>query len=312
MAIAERIFEQHSGNCKVYGVEMVDSTARYISVDNFEACNRLQGSKYIDSELSGTFGKILSDLSQGIAVLFVGTPCRVAALKAYLLNQNANTDRLVTVDLICHGIGDKRIWSGYVAWLEKRYHSKIKRYCFRDKSTSWSGYPVRVEFENGKILKDTYDSRTFIRAYFKLYAMRSGCFDCKFKNLRREGDLTIGDYWGVQNDFPQIEASAGVSLILVNTQKGEYLIGDITKHIKKTSQGVIEECHGDGYMQHQDNLQAGLKKPANYDVFWEFYQKNGFESVLKAFKLYTLHGAIRAIGGRVIRRVRRCCGKNKK
>ena len=86
----------------VYGCSQKNyRTIRHIRVERNEDLELLKGSKYIQSEMGTIYADVSSDLRSGREVLFIGTPCQVAALYGYLQKPY---DNLTTVDLICHGV----------------------------------------------------------------------------------------------------------------------------------------------------------------------------------------------------------------
>lgn len=76
-----------------------DFLVEHICVEFVEELPLLKGSKYIQSNIDNSYKRVLEELKKGKSVLFSGTPCQVAALKTF-----TNSDHLITVDLICHGV----------------------------------------------------------------------------------------------------------------------------------------------------------------------------------------------------------------
>lgn len=289
MAIAKWFFRNYPDGF-VYGVTMNGTSAVYDVASSYEDCARFQGSKYIFAKPKMIFEDIFNKLQNDKAVLFVGTPCLVYALKNSLERKNLRTDQLFTIDLICHGTGDASFWKDYVNYIEKKYSSKIKEYYFRDKKQSWSGYPVRIVFENGKEIVDNYESRIFIRAYLKQLCMRKSCYECKFKTKDRLGEWTLGDFWGIEKSGIDIPIKDGVSLIILNSDKGKAFIEDTLSNASK-GETIIRVDEIDALMR-QDNLKGAQGNP-QYNEFWHDYHEKGYMYAIKKYNIYTIKGVIR-------------------
>ena len=97
-ALSASIIE-HGG--VVYGAVLISpQKVRHIRISQLEDLIQLQGSKYVQSDISHIFPMVLEDLKEGLPVLFSGTPCQVKALHLYLQKPFAN---LLTVEVVCHG-----------------------------------------------------------------------------------------------------------------------------------------------------------------------------------------------------------------
>ncbi|MBE0582478.1 MAG: Coenzyme F420 hydrogenase/dehydrogenase, beta subunit C-terminal domain, partial [Desulfofustis sp.] len=149
-------------------------------------------------------------------VLFSGTPCQVAGLKKYLMNDYEN---LVTVDLICHGVPSPKVYREYISLLQNMYAEEIKKVDFRDKNRGWKLFSFSVFFEKN-LYSQSKMNDLFMRGFLACYFLRPSCHICEFKGRNRGSDLTIADYWGVHTKFPEYDDDLGVALVLVNTEKG--------------------------------------------------------------------------------------------
>lgn len=295
MAIAKAFFEAYE-NGKAYGVVFGDDlNVEYAVAESFAECKRFQGSKYVQSDMNGTIKQIVDCLKSNTAVLFVGTPCAVAGVKKAAQANGVYGENLWLVDLICHGIVGKKLWKDYIAWIEKRHHAKVEEYSFRYKPVSWRGYPVYVKLSNGKELIDTYEIRTYIRAFLRCISMRNACFQCQFKKTERTGDVTLGDLWGAESILSDSRVSTGVSLCLENTEIGALILKKVQAAIANEGT-VFEKLDDDSFMNRQDNLKHALVKPREYEVFWSTYEKFGFDTAIRKAGIFTLRGRIRAAG----------------
>lgn len=201
----------------VYGVGYKDHfRVAHKRATTKEERNEFKGSKYVQSDLDGIFRQVKEDLKQGNTVLFSGTPCQTAGLNSYIgkkLREN-----LVLVDIVCHGVPSPYIWRDYLAYIEKKYKNKVIKVDFRDKSRiGWSGHIESYVFNND----DKIEIKTYTNLFFKHVMLRESCGKCYFANIFRPGDISIGDFWGYEKTDADINKdNKGVSLILVNTEKG--------------------------------------------------------------------------------------------
>lgn len=191
--------------------------AHHIGVDAEAQMWQLRGSKYVQSALENTLREAKNALSQGKTVLFSGTPCQIAGAKAYL----GDSDGLLTVDVICHGVPSPMVWRTYLTELEKDVASKAVRVAFRDKTEGWQRYSLAVEFENGRVYRRNVTQDLYLRGFVEDLYLRPSCHGCVFKNENYSSDLTIGDLWGAARIDPRLRGSQGISLLIPHTAKGQ-------------------------------------------------------------------------------------------
>lgn len=216
----------------VCGVAMDEKFyVHHVFVDSVNDLEPLRGSKYVQSDLQDTFPKIKEYLGQGRKVLFVGTPCQVAGLKSYL---NGNAENLLAVDLVCHGPTSQMVLDRY---LEESFGKEnIKRIKFRPKNYGYNGTTLEVLLNDGQRYMGTGNLDPFERGCYRSLMLRRTCQDCKFAEIPRQGDITIGDFWGIGLYKAELNDGRGTSVVLVNNDKGkEYLekIKEKTKLLEK-------------------------------------------------------------------------------
>lgn len=204
-------------------------TPRHICAEDHEMLRKLQGSKYVQSELGNTFLQVKKMLQTGRTVLFSGTPCQVDALKVFL--NGIDTTNLFTIDIICHGVPSGQLFREYLMQSNKEYETFI----FRDKR-SGRNYCASYTYREDDIeIKKKYlpaELSSFYSYFLAAELCRECCYSCRYSNLNRIGDLTIGDYWGIENEHPEylkdnggtFDVTRGVSSLLVNTSKGQTLL----------------------------------------------------------------------------------------
>ncbi|WP_026664639.1 Coenzyme F420 hydrogenase/dehydrogenase, beta subunit C-terminal domain [Butyrivibrio sp. FC2001] len=276
-AIAEAFFKRNAKNSMVYGV-LFDSemTLKYSYAENYEECERFCGSKYVNVKIDGVFADIEKQLQDGKRILFVGLPCHVYALKKSIENKNLCKENLYLVDLVCNGVPEENVWHQYVDYLEKNYKARLVDFKFRSKGDRRNPYRTEAIFSNGKTITDSNITASYNRLYLQKLIIRKSCFSCPFKSDKRNGDITISDFWGIERYRPDLNDSKGVSLVITSTEKGIELISDINPGIclAEVDDVVIETT--------QENLRGNLGFPPLYNSFWEDY-KNGLDYVLKKY-----------------------------
>ena len=262
---------QHVVGCNgvVYGAAYdAEFAVRHIRTDA-DTWERLRTSKYVQSDMGDIFLQVKADLQQGRMVLFTGTPCQIDGLKNSL--SDINTANLITCDLICHGVPSPRIWREYLTQLKKETKKEIAKINFRNKSEhGWHNSTLRIESVDGAVLADEQQSQGFFfRLFFSHLILRPSCNSCHYANLKRVGDITIGDYWGVEKHYSQLDDNKGISLVMVNTAKGLETMEEIKKNCTVIPVAK-EECM-------QPNLEAPAKVYGGHDLFWRTYQRYGLK-----------------------------------
>lgn len=220
---------------------------------------KLQGSKYIQSEIADAYVQAKALLDKGRQVYFSGTPCQIAGLKAYLGYESV---QLITQDVICHGVPSPKIWRAYLAEVEQRQKSEIKCINFRDKSAGWAGYRLRISLKNGKELAERRTANAYYRAYLSDICLRPSCYQCVQKGRNFSSDLTIGDYWGLRHVMPELQDENGVSLLILRTEKAQTLCqmaGDVLE-MRKTDLAAATE--------YNPSLRSSTKKHPKREAFF--------------------------------------------
>jgi coenzyme F420-reducing hydrogenase beta subunit len=256
-----------------------------------EERDEFKGSKYVQSDLTGVFRQVRTDLKNGLTVLFSGTPCQTAGLNAFIgkkLREN-----LILLDIVCHGVPGPYMWRDYLHYLEKKEGKKITYVNFRDKQLyGWKAHRESFKF-NGEIDKITYKY-----AFYKHIMFRYSCGECKYTNLKRPSDITIADFWGWEKTDPNINSDdKGVSLVFCNTEKGRKLFEAIKGNINIIPT-ELENC-----MQH--NLQRPSEIHPRRINFEKDYERKGFEYVMKKYDDFGWKYKIKRILGKIKRVVKR-------
>jgi len=190
-------------------------------VETKEDLNSLRGSKYLQSKIRETYKEVEKNLKQGRNVLFSGTPCQIAGLNSFL---RKTYDNLFTVDIICHGVPSPLVWHKYIEHREEIAGSKTREIAFRRKDEGWRQFSISFIFSNGKEYIKSYKNDLYMRAFLKDICLRPSCYNCQFKTLNRDSDITLADFWGIQNILPEMDDDKGTSLIFVNSKKGQEML----------------------------------------------------------------------------------------
>lgn len=197
-------------------------------VKSKEELAKLRGSKYVQSRLGHSFQQVKEYLDNGTPVFFSGTPCQVEGLHRYLRKPY---DHLITQDMICHGVPSPMAWRKYVQGQEKKYGAKIGDVSFRYKLPSWRRYSLRMQFSNGKTYTATRSQDPFMRSFLQDLTLRPSCYRCAFKKVSRVSDVTLADFWGIQDCLPDLDDDRGTSLVICHTEKAGALFESIKDRI---------------------------------------------------------------------------------
>ena len=257
----------------VYGAAFDEELQlRHISAESEEQLQKLRGSKYLQSDLGDIYLKVRENLKNGRWCYFVGTGCQVAGLKVFLRKEYPT---LITSDLVCHGTPSQKNFDKHIEYLNKKKNVKILKYEFRD-SDRWGQYE-KLTYMKGNSIKTTttgsYALSSYIYSFESLYTQRYSCYNCKFAQIPRQGDITLADYWGVKDFFPHIDISKGVSLILVNSEQGNTIWEQIKDNCEYYESRVEDGAKYNG------NLVRKTQEPAIRKEIYEKIDELGYEKV---------------------------------
>lgn len=268
----------------VYGAAFdKEFRVKHIRCDSSEHLFELQGSKYVQSSLKDVYSSVLSAIAEGKPVLFSGTPCQIAALKAYL---KTDPEQLFTVECICHGVPSPRLWELYKSYREKEAGAKISKVTFRDKTESWKVYSLAMAFENGKEYKGSVLKDPYLRFFVQGYSLRDSCSLCAFRNMHRLADISMADFWGISNITSDIKDDRGTSLILVQSEKGKQLLESITSQTE-----LIEVDFRNSIRQNQAYLQ-NRPEALLHKVFMSASENKEFGELVNQFDMQKIAGKV--------------------
>ena len=265
--IAEYLF---NNNGIVYGASFDENMQlRHIGIRRAEELYLLQGSKYLQSQNNDVYSEIRTELNKGTLVYYVGTGCQVAGLRLFLRKDYPN---LLTSDILCHGTPSQKVFDGVIEYLESKYKGKVVAYKFRDKSVwGWSCNSSSSRVKKGnKVTYIGFDEIQdgYFNAFIQAENYREACYVCPFAKDRRAGDITLGDFWGVEKYYSVPDISKGVSAIMVNSEKGEMVLSEIRQKVQ------LYPCQLSEISEINRTLIRPTLRPEGRNTFFEKFQKN--------------------------------------
>ena len=225
--IAEYIIENGG---VVFGATFDENwRVKHTWIENIEKIKMFRGSKYLQSTIGDTYKRAKEFLDKGRKVLFTGTPCQIEGLKSYL---RKDYDNLYTQDIICHGVPSPKVHDKYLEYQKNKFNAKkIKRIEHRNKENGWKEYNVKIEFDNA-IYKEEHNKDLFIQAFLRDTILRDSCYNCHFKKENRMSDITLADFWGIEQVKSSMNDNKGTSLVILNSKKGNEMFDAIKDKIK--------------------------------------------------------------------------------
>ena len=271
-SLAKKIINE---NGVVFGAAFSDDFqfVHHILIKYIDEIKVLMGSKYIQSEMGDCFFKVKRQLEMGELVLFSGTPCQIAGLKGFL---GKDYDNLFCVDVICHGVPSKYVWQSYCNSIAKKTGKDIAGVNFRNKRNGWKNYGIELKMNNDNYYYCEARDDSFLRMFVNSYCLRDSCYKCEVKN-NVVSDITIGDFWGVENIAPEIEDELGVSLILIHTPKGKELFEKIKNQLHAL------EVDYDTAIAHNTAYRDSVKKPPERDEFYVDLKELNWEKMKRKY-----------------------------
>lgn len=229
---AKKILQE---NGVVFGAVWTDEfLVRHSYIENENDLEKLRRSKYLQSDIGFSFRQVKQFLEEDRKVLFVGTPCQIAGLRRFL-GLLSETEKLITVDFLCFCTPSAELFHRY---LEEEFGiDSVKSVEFRHKEHGWKCNSFKIELKDGTILKDNPDwqnTDTFQILYHDAVALRNEiCENCRFTDFPRQGDITIGDFWGIEQHDISWNDGKGTSLIMVNNDKANLFLESCKKEFNR-------------------------------------------------------------------------------
>lgn len=253
-----------------YGVSnLFADNFSFIRVDKKEDIIKLKGSKYVHCYINNIYKIIQDDLSNNKKVIFIGTPCQVDGLKCFLKKNYSN---LYTVDIICHGVPSQKLLFDELK-LQNIDFNRINKIIFRNSNL----YILKILDKDNKVLFERQaDQVYYYKNFLQSNTYRENCYSCRYARKERISDVTIGDFWGLSKDSSIYDnESDGVSLVMVNTNKGKELFNNIRKKAKYEKRNIEEAA------KKNEQLNKPALKNKKYYIFRDNYKKIGYKKTNK-------------------------------
>ena len=265
-ALADAFFSEYGDNAAVYGCVMrygENIGAEHVAAHSHTELDAMLGSKYIRSDTAQGIRSAAEALEAGKHVLFSGTPCQIEALYAVLDKRGTDPEgSLLTVSLICHGVGSTDLFRDYIASYEKKYRSRAVYVSFRGKSRPSKRQEMVIKFENGKkYISPSAKYDGFLGPYMRGIIIREACFSCRFARPERNSDITLGDHW--------MNEGQARSTVITSTEEGE-------KWLERCAD-MLECERTEADRADQPQLREPTRMPEGYREFWEEYRAHGYD-----------------------------------
>lgn len=245
----------------VYGAAFDDEYMVYHQkAESVDELKKLVGSKYLQSRIESTYIDVYEELIKKRNVLFAGTTCQVAGLRAFLGKEYEN---LITIDFICLGVPSPKVWKAY---LETMYDiNSIKFINFKDKSEGWHNFCLRIDNpeKQVKIGRETY----YFTGYFKQLFSRPSCSECFFKGKNRVSDITISDCWGYKHIAPEMDDNNGLSSVICHSEKGSMFFGAVKANL------IWKDAKIEDVRKYNNNYWKSAPMGKDRKAFWEDFDK---------------------------------------
>lgn len=271
--VADYVFRQGGYVC---GAALADDlhTVEHVIISSPEEMDRLRGSKYVQSDTGKIYTEIRELLQQGKLVLFTGCPCQVAGLDNFL---GKPYDNLIKVDLVCHGGPSMKVFTQY---LEESYGvENLKDFKFRTKKFGYNSFHQIAYLKDGSEIAGSFRFDPYEKAMHSGVGLKDICGDCPFAEAPRQGDITMGDFWGVTKYKKELGDNLGTSVLLVNNDKGAEILEQIKPNMKLIEPVPFSHARANNRFGRKMNIPSGRR--------W-FYNMLGKQPFAKAVE-YSLN-----------------------
>lgn len=259
----------------VYGAvqDNVDRIA-HVRSETYEGIRHMRRSKYFQSNTGQTFSLVKEDLKNGRLVLYSGTGCQIAGLNSFL---GKSYDNLYTCDVVCHGVPSHKVWKKYREEKEKLEGKVMSDIVFRDKSLGWSKNQYKITYRDGSEEKELSVRQLFHAGYLQGLFYRPSCGYCKFASLPRVSDISLADYWKYKGRFHKSDSDLGVSLITINTVKGNSLLQQASVYLD------YEETEKELALSSCKHLDEHPTENPNREIFFKLFFEEGYFAAARKF-----------------------------
>ncbi|WP_411677439.1 Coenzyme F420 hydrogenase/dehydrogenase, beta subunit C-terminal domain [Caproicibacter sp.] len=234
----------------------------------------LRQSKYLQSDTQRIYAQVQEWLKKGLPVLFCGTPCQNAALRCFLRKEY---DNLIRCDFICRGVASPKVFRKYLDMLESDYRAPVQSVQFKNKDAGWHNFGTRITFQNGGVYYGGRFQDPFMTGYLERNLfLRPSCHQCPFHCLQ-EGDITLGDFWGIEKIHPELDTDKGTSAVILNTSKGRAAFERIKPRL------IWANCGTDEIRAENFCMERAAKAGRNRRKFFEEIDRRPFRELAKQY-----------------------------
>ena len=260
----------------VFGAAFEDDCRqlKHIAVSSADDLEKLRGSKYLQSDIGESYSLVKKYLNDEKPVLFTGTPCQINGLVKFL---GRPYDNLFLQDLICHGVPSPLLWNKYLDYIEENEKSLMKNINFRDKASGWNKYSVTLTLATNEKISSLFYKDKYMKIFLRDSCLRPSCYNCEFKGLSRVSDITLGDFWGVEQVLPQLSDNKGVSSVFVNSLRGQKFFDEISRCC------YIEEVNADEVVLYNSTAVKSVQRKKQRDTFFIDLKTESFDKVLERY-----------------------------
>lgn len=291
--LAKKIIEEGG---VVFGAKFNDRwEVEHGYTETLDGLSLFMGSKYVQSSIGESIAKVLEFLKIGRAVLFSGTPCQIAGLRKFLGKEYA---QLLTIDIVCHGVPSPKIWKDYVNDIPLRLKKTTKKnlvlsplnedpivtgITFRNKYNGWKKYSFTAKgnvltYQNSEpsstcemSFRECFTNNLFMKGFLANLYLRPSCYSCPANSGKSGSDITLGDFWGIQNVMPSMDDDKGTSLVMLNTEKGRQIFNTITCEKKEVSYSKA--------LSGNLAIEQSPQKTQYVTDFWKCYSTEGLNAI---------------------------------
>lgn len=251
-------------------------------IDKVNDLQSILGSKYVQSDTVEAYKQVKQALIKGRIVLYSGCSCQIVGLKNFL--DSVDKTNLYTIDLICHGVPGVDLFNDYIGFLENKYGDQVTQLYFRTKENDIIVFRVTAQLDGhggiGKQRQIPMRESGYFRMFMAEESYREACYQCPYASVDKPADITIGDYFEIERDYPEllkgeaaIDCNGGVSCVIIHSSKGEELLRKAQEYIflKEVDPKVVQASHR--------NLHRASKYSSLRKKLFNRYQKHGYKVI---------------------------------
>ena len=312
-ALAEKVIQDGG---VVFGARFDDDwNVVHDYTESIDGLASFRGSKYVQSRVGDNYAKVKSFLTEGRTVLFTGTPCQTMGLWRFLRKDYEN---LIVVDFVCHGVPSSMVWRKYLNDLKETHtvcvdkknnvllslkESTLVGVSFRDKRNGWKKFGFATHFLSASeadkkwVAKplgskkidffEPYNENAFMCAFLWDLCLRPSCYNCPAKGGRSHSDITIADYWGVQNVLPDFDDDKGCSLVMLHTERGT--------HFYEKTNVISYVTTYEQALEGNPSIECSVVRGKYVDEFWKRYSTESFPLLIQSLEREMHLGVVRKI-----------------